>query len=208
MISRRSAHYSIHPSIVDHVRLKVKQNPSTQHDAHLRQIVRGYLVRTLSCELTFFREPLRIIVFDDSRIASITSPAFEVSRPDPQSNPTHNAKRGGTGFKPSHLTLIPPPLSTCPTNATVPTLHHSTPPTQHSQITRNSQSRVDRTIETCGRSDFGQRGTKGVLETWKGGSRGTSYRYTSISLELVDFSQTRHPHIPFTIERSNLLDRR
>ena len=56
VISLSSAHCSIHLFIDDDVGSKVKQDPSTQHDAYLRQIVRGYLVRTLRRELTFFEK--------------------------------------------------------------------------------------------------------------------------------------------------------
>ena len=56
VISRRSAHCPTHLFIGDDVALQVKQTPSTQHYAYLRQIVRGYLVRTLRRELTFFEK--------------------------------------------------------------------------------------------------------------------------------------------------------
>ena len=100
--------------------------------------------------------------------------------------------------------VIPPPPSTCPTNAVVPTLHLSTPPLDICKFTR--KSRVDRTIESNARTS-GSEERKEASRLGKEDQEGTSYRYTSIPVELVDFSQTRHTHIPSTIERSYLYSR-
>ena len=84
---------------------------------------------------------------------------------------------------------------------------HSTPfdlPTRHLQI--HSQPRVDRTIESNARTS-GSEERKEASRLGKEDQEGTSYRYTSIPVELVDFSQTRHTHIPSTIERSYLYSR-